>query len=383
MTEQTGTVRRRTAAAVLFCVLLFALPAAGILQKDKTFSETEKRVLSSFPHFSLSDVWSGKAEADLESYVQDQMPWRNLWVGLAAYFDYAAGQNGPCGVYAAADDYIMRTPTEDNRRNLDANLRYLNDFAQKAGKPSYLLVVPQTGYILSDLLPRGHAEYTDAALLGYIGEKTQNTFTQIDCVSPFAAHAQDTQLYYRTDHHWTSEGAFLAANAFLQAAGRPALTRAQFEPEAVPGFHGTTYSKLCMWGKPADDLSLWHIRGADAHVRVKDLGKDEITTAQDVFFRAHLDAYDMYPTYLNGNHSLTHIVNRTAPEGALLLIKDSFGNTLATLLSAAYREIWMIDLRYYRTQAVSDLLAAHPVDDVLVNYGLDSLIHDTNILWLK
>ena len=66
----------------------------------------------------------------------------------------------------------------------------------------------------------------------------------------------------------------------------------------------------------------------------------------------------------------------------LLLVKDSFGNTLATQLAAAYREIWMVDLRYYRTAAVSDLLA-NGVDTILVNYSLDDLVNDQNIVWLK
>ena len=138
-----------------------------------------------------------------------------------------------------------------------------------------------------------------------------------------------------------------------------------------------------MWGKPADTMSLWHIRGAQLHVEVSDLGKPDVTQADDVFFRDHLEKYDMYPVYLNGNHSFTHIVNDAVGDGTLLLLKDSFGNTLATELAAAYHEIWMVDLRYCRTQAISEWIADKGVDAVLINYGLDSLVHDTNILFLE
>lgn len=376
-------LNRKTIAAAGFCLALLLLFVSGIAQKDSTFSETEKRVLSPFPKWSWSSLAEGKFTSELETYLQDQMPWRNAWVGLAAYFDHAAGQNGTDGVYACGDDYIMNTPTKENARSLSSNLRYLTAFADQMQKPTYLLVVPETGYILSDKLPRGHADYPDSAVLSDIAALTRGHIETVDVADLFFSHARDIQLYYRTDHHWTSGGAFLAANAFLEQAGRPALSADLFTAEDVPGFRGTTHAKLCMWGKPADIMQLWHIRDAQLQVEITDLGKPQTTTAQDVFFRDHLQAYDMYPVFLNGNHSLTHIVNPAAPDGVLLLIKDSFGNTLATELAAAFREIWMVDLRYFRTQALSEQMADKHVDTVLINYGLDSLVHDTNILWLK
>ena len=376
-------IDRKIIAAVLFGLLLFSLAIGGLVQKDKTFSETEKRVLASFPKLSRSAIADGRWEKDFENYAQDQLPLRNAWVGLYAYFTHGAGQNGTDGVYVGADGYIMQTPTAENDRNLVSNLRYLTAFAEKTQKPTYLLAVPQTGYVLEDKLPNRHDAYTDDALFSRIAEKTADGITLVDVRSLFASRKDDTQLYYRTDHHWTSGGAFLAANAFLHAAGRPQLAAEQFVPEDVTGFYGTTYSKLGMWGKPADTMSLWHIRGAQLHVEVSDLGKPDVTRADDVFFRDHLEKYDMYPVYLNGNHSFTHIVNDAVGDGTLLLLKDSFGNTLATELAAVYHEIWMVDLRYCRTQSVSEWIADKGVDAVLINYGLDSLVHDTNILFLK
>ena len=125
---------RKKIAAVLFGLLLFSLAIGGLVQKDKTFSETEKRVLSSFPKLSLSAVADGKWEKDFENYAQDQLPLRNAWVGLYAYFTHGAGQNGTDGVYVGADGYIMQTPTAENDRNLVSNLRYLTAFAEKTQK---------------------------------------------------------------------------------------------------------------------------------------------------------------------------------------------------------------------------------------------------------
>ena len=383
MQTSPRTAFRKTIAAVLFGLLLFSLAVVGVVQKDQSFSQTEKRVLSSFPTPSFKAVMDGKWTKDFANYVQDQIPLRNGWIGLYAYFTHGAGQNGTDGVYAGADGYLMQTPTAENERNLRSNLRYLSAFAEKTQLPVYLLPVPQTGYVLDDKLPRRHKPYTDDALMAQIADQTADSMTLVDVRDVFRSNRDDTQLYYRTDHHWTSSGAFLAANAFLQAADRPVLSAAQFAPEDAAGFCGTTYAKSGLWRNPADTLSMWHIRGAQTAVTVSDLGKPDGTHADDVFFREHLIQYDMYPVFLNGNHSFTHIVNDTAPDGTLLLLKDSFGNTLATELAAAYREIWMVDMRYCRTQSVSEWIADKHVDTVLVNYGMDSLVHDTNILFLK
>ena len=259
----------------------------------------------------------------------------------------------------------------------------MNAFAQQTETPAYLLIVPQTGYILPDKLPRGHAAYNDDALFSQIKAQTADSYTFVDLRQTFADAREKTQIYYKTDHHWTSEGAFLAANAFLREAGKTPLTKDMFEIEPVSGFYGTTYSRAALWGRKPDTMELWKIRGASLSTVVTDLGSDEKTECDDVFFREHLKEYDRYPVYLDGNHSLTHIVNDAVPDGTLLLLKDSFGNTLATQLAAAYHEIWMIDLRYYRTQAVSQLLTQYGADAVLVNYSVEDIVNDTNFVWLK
>ena len=369
--------------AVCFCAVLAVMFAAFWTIPDKDFSAAEKRVLSSFPKVSVSRLLDGSFESDLETYVQDQIPLRNGWVGLCAYFDALCGQNGTDGAYVCRDGYLINTPTREDSRNLRSNLKYFNRFAESAGLPTYLVAVPQTGYVLHDLLPKRHAEYTDDAIFADIRSALSAQIQLLDLRDTLRAQAAQEQVFYKTDHHWTSAGAWTAANAFLSAAGRPVLPRGVFQIEQAEGFYGTIYSKLALWKKPPDTMELWKIPRADLSVTVEDLGKTDVKTAEDVFFRAHLQEYDMYPVYLDGNHSFTRIVNRAAPEGTLLLLKDSFGNTLATELAAAYQQILMVDMRYYRSRAVSDLLKEYDVQQILICYSVDSLVHDANVLWLK
>lgn len=381
-TETTKRNKMNILIACIFCGLLFVLLILYFLIPDSDFSGKEKRVLSEFPKATAQAVFSGEYSKKIESYLQDQMPFRNLFVAISSYFNHFSGQNGTDGVYVSKNGYLINTPVKEDNRNLSTNLKFLNSFAEKSGIPAYLMIVPETGYIHEDLLPKGHEPYMDDAIFDTIRGKTKDNFTFVDLRSLFS-NEKDAQIYYKTDHHWTADGAMIAANAFLKLAGKPLISKADFYVESIKGFGGTTYSKSALWLKPTDTMELWHSNKAALHVEVSDLGKPDKKVREDVFFKEHLTKDDRYPVYLDGNHSLTHITNDSVQDGVLLLLKDSFGNTLATQLLERYHEIWMVDLRYYRTSAVSDLLAENNVDTILVNYSVDNIVNDTNILWLK
>lgn len=369
--------------SLLFCAGLISAFAAFIFIPDSDFSVTEKRVLSAFPDISFSSVADGTFDEKIEEYLQDQTPFRNFFVGLASYAELLTGQNGTSGVYKCSDDYLVNAPAKFDEKNLDNNLKRLNTFADGIDIKKYILPVPQTGYIMSDKLPKNHAEYKDAEIFSRIEQTLAGNYEFVDVTDIFVKNKDSTELYYKTDHHWTMNGAFLAMNEFLKATGKRAVDRTDYDVETHEGFFGTTHSSSAFWLTPPDDMELWRFKNAEILVTIRDIGVETVTTSNDVYFEEHLTEYDMYPVYLNGNHSFTHIVNENADDGVLLILKDSFGNSLASQLVSSYREIIMVDLRYYRTEAVSELIEEYGVDTLLVNYGLDNLINDTNFIWLR
>lgn len=382
MKKLTSVKPVNLALTVLFCAGLIVVFTALFFIPDSDFSVTEKRVLTLFPKATLSSVADGSFERDVEKYLQDQVPFRNFFVGVASYTGQLLGQNGTEGVYRCRDDYLINTPVEFDEKKLSNNLKRLNDFVRDRDIGKYMMIVPQTGYIMDDKLPKNHSSYNDDGIFDFI-RKTADEFTFVDLRESFKDQKDDVQLYYKTDHHWTMDGAFIGMNEFLKAAGRPCVAKSDFSIEKHTGFYGTTHSTSALWLTPPDSMELWNYDDADISVTVRDIGVETVTTRNDVYFKEHLTEYDMYPVYLNGNHSFTHIVNNNADGGALLIIKDSFGNSLASQLVASYKDIIMVDLRYYRTEAVSDILVEYPIDTVLVNYGLDNLINDTNFIWLR
>ncbi len=374
-------IRSRQALASLFCVLLVAVLLAIIFIPEKDFSEREKRSLASFPALSFSSVADGSFEDGLEKYLQDHFPLRNFFVAVGSYFDAATGRNGVDGVYHC-DGYFIDEPVKYDEASLSRNLEMLKSFSQDNSLDSYMMIVPSAGYVLNGRLPRVHREYNDGDIIGKIYSDVAGCYKTVDICSVFNENKDNVQLYYKTDHHWTSGGAYLAYSRFMKAAGKAPVPADAFTVRSVPGFYGTTYSKAAMWLSKPDMLELWSIDGSSLSVTITDTGKKPVKY-DSLFFESHLSEYDMYPTFLDGNHGLTVITNENVPGGSLLLLKDSYANTVATMLAQSFRTVVMADLRHYRTKAVSELIGRYGIDSMLVIYGVDNIVNDSNFVWLN
>ena len=185
-------------------------------------------------------------------------------------------------------------------------------------------------------------------------------------------------LYYRTDHHWTSAGAYTAYKAFMEEKGRVYPATDAFTVESHDGFYGSTYSRSGLWLTKPESVELWKTETA---FTVTNSEAEE--PHRGLFYEERLEELDKYTVYLDGNHSLVTIHNPDAAgKGNLLVIRDSYANCLGTFLAHSYETVTMVDLRYYK-KPVSELLAAENYEDVLVCYSIGNFMTDENIIWLR
>ena len=145
------------------------------------------------------------------------------------------------------------------------------------------------------------------------------------------------------------------------------------------GFYGTTWSGSGYFLSPPDTVELWD-SGLTPTVTITDGGKDP-AVSDSFFFLDHLQELDKYPVYLDGNHTLTKIENPDAPDGTLLVIKDSYAHAVAPFLAEHYSTVYLLDLRFYRG-SVTDFVQEQGVDELLFLYGASTLLTDTNSAWL-
>ena len=375
----------RFAPAVLFIAFVFGLAIWFLVNPKADYSSSEKRYLQQFPETSVDTVLSGEFSEKFETYFADHFPQRNMWVGLNSYYNLGIGLNGRNGVYNSADGYLINVPV-DKENYVRKNIRVLAEFKEKIGDvPMTVMLAPSTGYIATDKLPLIHDSYNDdtyfAETAKTLGESGVNF---VDLRETFKQkYAEGEQLYYRTDHHWTTDGAYEGYVKLCEKLGVQPADKDSFAKTAYGGFYGTTYSTSGYWLTKPDSITVYdNQENTDKNITVKisEDGKDNHYGS--MFFYNHIDEDDKYPVFLDGNHALTEIQNKNAKNGTIVVIKDSFSHSLAPFLAENYSKVVLVDLRYYK-QSVSELIKKENPEQVVALYGIDNLATDTDIVWLQ
>ena len=353
----------------LFCAGFFLLP-------KQSFAENEKRVLSEPPVFSWQSLLDGSLTEQAQTYIADHFPFREAFVGLHAYWEQLLAQNGDSGIYRGKDGYLFASQSAIDLEKEKSNIDAIRAFANRNDLQTTWMIVPCAGATLGDKLPKFHKAYRDSEMLATLRENIGDD-AMIDTEALFKEHL-DTQLYYKTDHHLTSEGSRLLYEAFCKQNG---ITPHNFtKTKTTDDFYGTAYSKSGLWLTKPDTLEIWEEDGGDYSVTITE-GTNE-TTSDSLYFPAHLKDKDQYPVFLDGNHALVKIENNRCHNGKkLLILKDSFAHCMTTFLAAEYETIYMVDLRYHRSP-VADLLQSEGIRDLLVVYGAENLATSTDIAWL-
>ena len=357
-----------------FCGFLAVMSVAYLLLPKVTFSETEKRFLAEAPEVSWDRIVSGEFGEDVETYMADHIPGRDFFVGLNAYVELLTGRQAADDIYVTWDGRLVEAPVLWNETNVKKNMDKINAFAQKLDVNVDLLIVPSAGWAAREEIAGVSAPYEDAVMIQNIYTKAGENVRVLDLTKAF----DDPSLYYRTDHHWTSEGAFTAYRLYMEQLVRGYKPQQAFEVETVSGFYGSTYSRAALWLTQSEPLELWT---GSAGITVTNGDSEDLHDG--IFYRERLEETDKYTVYLDGNHSIVRIHNPNAPEGGkLLVIRDSYSNCLGGFLAESYEEVVLVDLRYYRN-SVSALCQEEGFDNVLVCYSLSNFMTDTNIVWLR
>lgn len=370
--------------AVVFLIFIYGMALWFLFSPKTDYSSSEKRYLQKFPDANVEKVLSGDFGSEFETFFADQFPQRNTWVGINAYTTLAEGNNGASGVYNCKNGYLINKPVSAEN-NLDKNIGAVADFAKSIDAPTTVMLVPSTGYIADDVLPTFHDKYNDDEDISRISSTlSKDKIGFVDLRERFKSEYKNgSQLYYKTDHHWTTKGAYTGYQELCKALGVIPIDDSTLKKDSYPDFYGTTYSSSGFWLTPPDNIEIWsNPNNSSKNISVKITEGANIKTSGSMYFTDHLKEDDKYPVFIDGNHALTEITNTNAKNGTILLIKDSFSHSLAPFLAENYSKVVLVDLRYYK-ESVSDLVSAYNPEQVVVLYGIDNLATDTDIVWLK
>ena len=359
---------RNKIITAFFCLLLAASSLAGLIMPDRYYSEREKRTLAQRPQFTAAAFLSGEFSGDLEKYLTDQVPLRDGWVTMKTYLELAVGKRESGGVYIGKDQYLIDKFTSYSKKQLTANADALADLQEKLageGIPMETILVPVAAQVLTDKLPT-YAPVADYdAILAVLTNAGVDT---VDVLSALAAHSGE-DIYYRTDHHWTSLGAYYAYCAWR---GTEPAAGEWTQEVLCNNFHGTTWNKVPLPSVPAEEITAWY-QHPTRHVSYNG-GQYE---TDSIYERKYLDGSDQYAVFLNSNQAQT-VIEGSGKSGKLLLIKDSYGNTFAQFPVEDYAEVHVLDLRFFKGD-VTEYAKENGITDALVLYGAQNFVKDTNI----
>lgn len=351
-----------------FCLLLAVSALIGLLMPDRYYSEREKRTLTQKPQFTIADFTSGKFGDNLESYLSDQVPLRDGWVTMKTYMELAVGKRESSGIYICKDKYLMDKFTSYSKKQLAANVAALADLQEKLaaeGVSMNTILVPMAAQVLTDKLPT-YAPMADyAAILQVLTDAGVDT---VNVWPTLAAHSGEN-IYYRTDHHWTSFGAYYAYCAWrdIEPAAR------EWTQEILCGnFRGTTWNKVPLPTVPAEEITAWY-----KHINRSVSYNNGQYETDSIYERKYLSGSDQYAVFLNSNQAQT-VIEGSGKSGKLLLIKDSYGNTFSQFPVEDYAEVHVLDLRFFKGD-VAEYAKENGITDTLVLYGVQNFVKDTNL----
>ena len=356
--------------SAVFVLFLTGMAAGSFLLPDRSFSELENRNLRPVPELTAKRFASGRYMTEAEEYASDQIHLRDGWVALKAQGERNTGKREHNGIYFADGNTLIRRI--DAPALAEENIDELNEFAAALDVPALFGVIPSAAGIWQDRLPTGAPTADEGHWIGEIYDSAN--IPSIDLQAVLQLHSRE-EIYYRTDHHWTSLGAFYGANAILEAAGQEPLQLSDYPPQTVSeGFLGTNYSSACAWWTEPDTITAY-VPEDGKTVTSNFTGHAE---PGKLYVPERLDTKNQYAYFLGGNQPLC-VIRSEADGPKLLVLRDSYADCLAPFLSERFREVHLFDLRYNRLSP-ADYIREQGIDMVLILYSFETITQEQIVI---
>ncbi len=361
---------------VLCACAVAALSVANIVIPDKEYSSAEKRNLAKLPELSLASVTDGSFMDDFDDYVTDQFVGRDACMNFKVSLESLTGKNESQGVYLCSDGYLMERFDEPDPDILEKTVEAIVDFQSRYEDiDTYFMLVPNAVSTLSELLP---AYAITADQDAYIDEfyASIDGVNTLDVRELFQDIKGNVQIYYRTDHHWTTEAAY---EAFLYVADEMNLTVDEYKSGVVTDeFNGSLTSESGFTAEELDTISVYLPETSGNEVDYVVTYSEEQTRSATCYQTDYLSDDDPYQIFFGGNHSQIVIDTDADTDRTLLVFKDSYANCFIPFLISSFKQITIVDPRYYYDD-IDSLMSQNDFTDVLYLYNVNTLSTDNNL----
>lgn len=359
----------------LIAGVLLLLTVFSMTKEDRKFSQNENRLLAQKPKMTLETVFAGKFAEDYEKYVTDQFVGRDTFITVKTYGDILLGKKDMKGIYLGKDGYLLTKQLPDSfaEEEEEKRLLLLENLAEhcdeRQGEGTFrVLLAPTSDNVLKDKLPAFASVYDQSAFLNKVKLRIPDE-DYVDVQGVMNEH-RDEYIYYRTDHHWTTLGAYYAYEKWAESMGFLPVSKEEFTIRMVSSsFLGTLHSRLNIRVKP-DEMYVYEPQDGLEYQIYYDLSE---TPHMSFYEEKYLETKNKYGMFLDDNHGLVEIDTNVRNGKTLLVIKDSYANCFIPFAALHYEKLNIVDLRYYNGK-LYDMIKDDM--DVLVLYNVYHFIEE-------
>lgn len=364
-------------------LLLLGLAIANLVWPKRDMIELENRKAAQFPAFSVEALLDGRWQSGFARWMQDQFLLRDAWINTQRAADEIVFQKAEEGGILLGKDQWMFTKLftidDATRQQTAKNVQAVAEFAARyPGKVTFLLA-PSASVIYPEALPAGAPMADENALLDDIFAQVGESAAVIDLREPFTAR-RDEYLYFKTDHHWTTNGAYRAYEQFCALKGLTPFDRDAHEAVTVEDFQGTHYAATRLWDVENDTITYYPLPNQMTIYNITGEAQYEPMTTENLINTDKFATRDKYAAFLDGNNGYSVIEGDG--EGSILVVKDSYANSFIPYLTANYEKIGVVDFRNFK-YGLDSTIEREGYDEVLILYNFQTFISDTDLIYIS
>lgn len=367
---------------LLFCcaLLLFGFSIVNLIWPKRTLIELENRNAAQLSRPTLSGLLDGSWQTSFSNWMQDQFMLRDQWINTQRAVDEVAFQKAEEGGILLGKDHWMFTKlftiSESTQKQLDKNVKAVTEFAAKyPGKVTFLLA-PSASVIYPEELPSGAPMVDENEMLDKIFSQVGTTSSVLDLRSVFTQN-KDQYLYFKTDHHWTPAGAYLAYHQFCAMKGLTPFDTSAHPSVTIEDFQGTHYSATRLWNVENDSITYYPLENQMTIFQTTGEAQFEPISTENLINTDKFSTRDKYAAFLDGNNGYSVIEGNGT--GSILVVKDSYANSFVPYLTENYAKIGVVDFRNFR-YGLDSTIEKEGYDSVLILYNFQTFIADTSLI---
>lgn len=362
----------------LFFTLIVAMSLATFLLPKKNFSQLENRNLAQEPKLTTDTLRDKSFMKSTENFIADHIVFRNHFSSAKTRLDMLMGKSEINGVFV--DDKMLLGNTEQPNQTITlSNIEAINQFAKKYSSKvdvQMMLVPGALEFYKTNAPPMvkvvDHSEYIKS-----VYDELDNMNTT-EVYSSLASSASE-YIFYRTDQHWTSYGAYVGYTALAKSLGFKPATIDMFDIEhASHDFLGNLYSKVLYGEELVDNIDLYHYAQDVVVTDVIKYTDKNTQTYSTIFFKEYLYEKDQYKVFLGENSPVVKIKTSVTNDKKIIIFKDSFAHSLMQFLPLHYEEILLVDLRYLH-KPIEDYANITDYQQALFLYSAGGFAKDSSV----